>query len=491
MMVVPIRIEQDLCAGPHTVTVTDANGCNSTLCTVLSEPTPVLCAVSSSDVKCYGGANGMAAVAASGGTPPYTYLWSNGMTTANVGNLAIGNYTVTVTDANGCTTVCQAVVNQSTDLIFGQPIINDATCSDACDGSATVNVSGGIPPYAYLWSDGQTTQTATGLCQGTYAVTIVDSGGCAYVDTASIVIGAPTPIVLSITDTAEVCFIDTEDSTLLHGDFFYDQWDGIVVEGVAYGFGVDTVIVFDSDTSGSLDPDLEVGIGPLLIIPDNIIDFNNDGRVDNPNDNQFGGVMTFDFEECVNINSFKFVDQDQNNLPVVTAYDSTGAIITQVSVPNMGESSVQIIALNAACVSKLEINSPTSFGVADFDIDCNTIKGSCVNGSADLTPSGGTPGYTYLWSNGATTQDLTGVPCATYTVTVTDANGCTMTRSITIAPGTLVIDSVVTVDASGIGSNDGSATVYASGGAIPYVIQLEYCTGTNNANSNRIVTGLL
>ena len=250
--------------------------------------------------------------------------------------------------------------------------------------------------------------------------------------------------------------------------------------------GVDTVIVFDSDTSGSQDPDLEVGIGPLLTIPDNILDFNNDSLVDFPNDNAFGGKMTFEFDECVNVNSFKFVDQDQNNLPVVTAYDSTGAIIAQVSVPNMGESSVQIIALNAACVSVLEINSPTSFAVADFDIDCSTVKGNCVNGSADLTPTGGTPGYTYLWSNGATTQDLTGVPCATYTVTVTDANGCTMTRSVTIAPGTLAIDSLTTVDASSGVASDGSATVYVSGGKMPY----SYLWATAPPQSTATATGL-
>ncbi|NNF02189.1 MAG: T9SS type A sorting domain-containing protein, partial [Bacteroidia bacterium] len=475
-----------LTAGAYTVVVTDANGCVITLCTVLSEPSELICATSKSDVKCNGANTGMAGVAAAGGIPPYTYLWSNGETSTNISGLSVGTYTVTITDDNGCTTSCEAVIGQSSVVIVGNATITNTSCHDAMDGMATLNPSGGTPPYMFSWSNGQVSQTATGLGMGTYVVTITDDNGCVLVDTASIIIGGPDAIVLSITDSAETCFFDSDLSPYQHGQFFYDQWVGVTITATANGNGVDTVIIFDSNVNGTADPDLEVNIGPMLIIPDNIVDTNSNGLVDDPNDNGTGGVMIFEFDECVTINSFVFVDQDFNTLPVVTAYDSLGNIITQVTVPNMGESSVQVVALNASCVSKLEISAVTSFAVTGFDIDCNTVQGGCVNGSVDLTPMGGTPAYTYMWSNGATTEDLSGVPCATYTVTVTDANGCSATRSITITPMNIAIDSIASSNTSGPGMSDAQATVYASGGLLPY----GYSWNTAPTQTTQTATGL-
>ena len=214
-----------------------------------------------------------------------------------------------------------------------------------------------------------------------------------------------------MTDTAEICEIGADLTPYTHGEIFNTQWPGISVSAVAnisYAGGVDTVIVFDSDLTGTADPDLEVGVGNMLIIAENVVDANNDGLIDDPDDNQNGGLMVFEFDDLVRINSFDFVDQDQNNLPTVTAFDASGAILLQVSVPNMGQGSVQNLALNISGVKRLEIFSVASYAVTNFNIDCGVVQGGCINGSADLTVSGGISPYTFLWSNGATTEDISG-----------------------------------------------------------------------------------
>ena len=457
-----------LSAGTYTLMVTDAKNCTAMTNATVGESSLLQASAVATDADCFGGNDGSVDLTVSGGTAPYSYNWSNGVSTEDLANLMAGSYSVVVTDANGCTATAAATVGEPSALSFTQSVI-DATCADGADGSATVTPAGGTPPYAYLWSTGATTATASGLGKGTYPVTITDANGCDIMDTASIIIDAPDAIIMSITDSAKICLITTGLAPYPHGTIMNNQWNGVTISAVAGMGGANVVTVFNSDLTGTPDPDLEVGLGNLLTIPEDSIDANNDGLIDNPDDNQFGGLMIFEFDELVRVNDFTFVDQDINVLPTVTAYDSTGAIILQVLVPNMGDGSVQTVAMNVSGVAKLEIFSITSYAVTNFDIDCGVVQGGCINGSADLTVSGGTPPYMFLWSNGATTEDLTGVPCATYTVTVTDANNCTMTRSVTIDPNTAAISCTVTPQNVNACGGTGSATVSGvQGGQAPY-----------------------
>ena len=167
-------------AGPHTVTVTDGAGCTAKLCIVITEPTPLVCASSSSDVTCAGASDGSVSVTAGGGTAPYTYLWNTGNTNSSMSSLAAGTYTVTVTDANGCTTECSETVNAPAVLVIDSISSVDASTLGATDGSATAWVSGGTMPYSYTWTTApvQNTQTATGLGAALYQVVVTDANGC-------------------------------------------------------------------------------------------------------------------------------------------------------------------------------------------------------------------------------------------------------------------------------------------------------------------------
>jgi hypothetical protein len=117
------------------------------------------------------------------GQAPYTYNWTPGnMTSASVTGLCAGTYTVTVTDANACVSTSSFTVTQPPQLqVLVAP--QSASCSSCCDGYIVSTAFGGTPPYAYAWSNGQTTPTDQSLCPGTYTLCVTDANGCVTCDT--------------------------------------------------------------------------------------------------------------------------------------------------------------------------------------------------------------------------------------------------------------------------------------------------------------------
>ncbi|MBN2681185.1 MAG: agmatine deiminase family protein [Bacteroidales bacterium] len=182
----PSASSQDLSnieAGTYSVTVSDASSCTATTSVTVNQPATALSLSGDfTNAEC-GENNGSAFVFPSGGTSPYSYLWSNGSTTSIITNLAVGNYTVTVSDNNDCETVSSYYIDQPQSPVLDTVLVVDEEYFDACNGSATANISGGNPPYSYLWSNDQTTETATNLCSGNYSLTITDSLGCSVTGT--------------------------------------------------------------------------------------------------------------------------------------------------------------------------------------------------------------------------------------------------------------------------------------------------------------------
>jgi trimeric autotransporter adhesin len=172
-------------AGAYTVTVTDQAGCTSTAATTLQAfSTPVTNVVANS-LTCYGIYDGNVTANPSGGNPPYTYQWSNGVLAGQITGLAPALYFVTVTDASGCAVIGFGVVNEPLQLTAATSATGE-TALGANDGTATVNAFGGTPPYTYAWSNGGTTQTITGLSGGSYQVTVTDVSGCETVVTVTV-----------------------------------------------------------------------------------------------------------------------------------------------------------------------------------------------------------------------------------------------------------------------------------------------------------------
>jgi len=176
----------NLSGGVYIVIVTDANGCSSTSTAQLNSAGNLNIDFQSQNVSCPGSADGMITIQANNGVSPYTYQWTNNIsTTASASNLPSGAYQVTVSDASGCSNVANITVLDS------PPISATITPNNSCGvsgGQATVNVGGGSPGYTYLWSDAlqQTSSTATNLVDGTYTITVTDAAGCTTTATTSI-----------------------------------------------------------------------------------------------------------------------------------------------------------------------------------------------------------------------------------------------------------------------------------------------------------------
>ena len=221
-----------------------------------------------SNYICYGG-TGNINIDVSGGTVPYNYAWNGGAAVKNREGLLAGTYTITVTDAQGCTKSSVSSVTGQTTPFTASNTKTDISCFGLSNGSANVTQAGGQSPYSYLWSDGSTTQNRTGLAAGSYVVTVTDAAGCTA--TSGLTISQPALLSVLLQATPPTC---------------------------------------------------PPGVSPP---------FNADGSV-------------------------------------------------------------------------------------------------------TLTISGGTPAYTYLWNNGATTQNRTNLAAGTYSVTVTDSKGCQVIKSVTLTP---------------------------------------------------------
>lgn len=192
-----------LCAGTYTVNITDSNQCTATYSFTVVQPAVVGVSVTSTAALCFGSSTGTATAKVTGGSGSYTYSWSTTpvQTTSVATNLTAGTYTVTITDVKGCTAPAPATVtvtqgSQIKDTITG---ITGEKCYGGKTGAASITVSGGLPAYNYLWSDGELSSNATALPGGTITCTVTDKNGCSVTDTA--IIPQPPPITISKDDT--------------------------------------------------------------------------------------------------------------------------------------------------------------------------------------------------------------------------------------------------------------------------------------------------
>ena len=193
----------NLSAGVYYVTVSDNLGCSITDTINILQPPQLLLSVNKTDVSCNGGSNGTATVFPSGGVPFfYTYSWSNGLNTPTITGLSANTYHVTVYDSNGCS------ANDSVTILQPQPItlntaVTNATCVYSCDGSITVGVSGGTPPYTI------DPPNLNNLCPDNYVITVTDANNCTITTTKTISVDSPLQNNVISISQSQVCANDT------------------------------------------------------------------------------------------------------------------------------------------------------------------------------------------------------------------------------------------------------------------------------------------
>ena len=178
--------------GTYMVTVTDFYNCEIVGTTEIMATTTLSSTVAKFDATCFDVNNGVAIANGVDGTPPYQYLWSNGETTSQINDLFVGTYDVTVTDGDGCSVTNSVTVGSPPMLTTSVQILSEITTYGGTDGSATVNVTGGVMPYSYEWSNGEATAVAVMLGDGTHTVTITDANDCTI--TAEVTLIEPSKI---------------------------------------------------------------------------------------------------------------------------------------------------------------------------------------------------------------------------------------------------------------------------------------------------------
>jgi hypothetical protein len=357
-------------------------------------------------------ANASAWVTASGSSG-YTYSWNTVPASTNdtIFNQTAGIYQITVNDLYNCATIDTVFLND-----LGAPQIdsittNDVLCYNDSTGSATAFVSGGTPPYYFVWGNGDSVITMTGVGNGTYTLQVADLHGCLANDVA--VINEPPQLLAFASHTNALCF-GSNDGTA-----------SVLVIGGTGGYAYvwtsgDTTLVADSLTAGTYtitttDDNGCTATASTTVVQPTPVTVNISGTD----------------ESCFGGSTGSATASGGGGTPGYTYLWSTSDVTSVITSLPTGIYSVTVTDSNGCSViDSITIDSPPAISISL--VGTNESMLTMMDGSIDATVGGGTPGYTYLWSNSATTQDISGLAGGTYTLTVTDTNGCTMTDTLTI-----------------------------------------------------------
>jgi gliding motility-associated-like protein len=445
----------NLIAGIYSVTATDANGCSATANITITQPPVLVANATSTNPVCFGNANGTALASATGGTTPYSYLWTSpgSPTTASVIGLNAGTYNVTITDANGC--IQSSSVTLTNPAAVTTAVSNTSVlCNGACNGTATATVSSGFTPYSFIWTNptAQTTATATGLCAGTFTVNVLDAHGCPSQATTTVT--QPTALTSMISSTANVsCFgVCNGFAQVTAGGgtppYSYNWMPGAITSSLANSLCAGTYTCTVTDGNGCTVQSIQTISQPSLLT----------AAATGTNITCFGacnGTATVNYAGGTAPYSFLWSPGLQ------TVFNPTGMCV--------GTQSVTVTdSHGCTAAANVTLTQPTQVIVTTNPINSNCGQ---ANGSACAAVSGGVGPYTYLWNNplASTTACANSIPAGTYNVTVTDATGCSATTNANIndisAPS-LTINSSTNITC--FGYNNGAATSTITGGVGPY-----------------------
>jgi len=456
-----------LSAGVYTVTVTDNNGCSVTSGVTLTQPAVLsVDTIINSNVICNGGNNGSIAANVVGGTGSYTYNWSNGATDFTATGLTAGCYSVTVNDANGCTAFSGACITQPTMLVVDTIINSNITCGGGNDGSITANVFGGTGNYTYSWSNGATDVTASGLTAGCYTVAVNDGNGCTAFSSACITQPAPLVVDTAINGTILCNGDNTASITAIPsggtGAYTY-SWNNGATDVSITGLTAGCYTVTVNDAIGCSTTATACITQPALL-NSNIITRNiacrgggNGNLIANPS----GGTAPYTYGW------------------------STGATSDTINGLSVGCYTVMVTDANGclAFASSCITQPATSFTV-NTQVTGNPLCNGGNNGSILASPSGGLAPYTYAWSTlpiqtSATANSLVAGP---YTVTVTDANGCSATASNTVTQPALLTVNASAANSPVCAGTCTSLTATGGGGTLSY--HFAWSTGANASTAS-------
>ena len=444
-------------AGTYTITVTDANGCSATASVTVSEPSALDLTVTGTSPGC-SNTGGSATANVNGGTAPYTYNWSNGATSQTINNVTPGTYSVTVTDANGCSADGSVTIDGSGGSL-SVSTTGSSVCAGGSDGSVTATATGGSGNYSYAWSNGANTATISGLAPGTYTVTATDNvSGCTGTSTATVTASGSLDVSANGVD---FCQADanggsaTATATGGSGNYSYAWSNGAstaTITGLA--MGTYTVTVTDNSTGCT-------GTASATVSSSGSIELTATGSGFCAGDGASGSATA---TAGAGSGNYTYAWSNGGNTATITGLPAGTYTVTATdNATGCTATATATVSSNPAPSVTASVVTPLStFGVND--------------GEVTATGSGGTGPYTYSWSNGSNTQTISGLGAGTYTVTLTDANGCTAT-DVVVVNGIAKVGGRTFEDVDNNGQRDGTDP------AIPNVSVT--LTGTD-VNSNAV-----
>ncbi|MCX6278198.1 MAG: SprB repeat-containing protein, partial [Bacteroidetes bacterium] len=416
-----------LCGGTYSVSVTDGNNCQATGSWSVIQPTEITVIPTIDSASCNSYPDGSISLAVTGGAGGYLFSWSNFETTQNIYGLNAGDYSVTITDANNCIKNYSYTVGQP-DLLLVSGAKSGLACHGVCDGAIALTVSGGTPVYTYLWSTGATTSDINSLCAGTYSVTVIDHHNCFTTGEWSFV--EPSQIGISSYTVGSVSCNGYSDGSI-----------DITVTG---GIGSYHFIWSNLETTQNI-TGLVAGTYTVNIVDDNSCTAQSSWTVDEPNELTISG-FTLIKPSCKSVDDGAInITVDGGTPPYLFDWDN-GATTQNIS--GLYAGSYQVVITDAHSCSFADGYDLEEPGEISWQgvVDSVTCFGFNDGKITETGVSGGTPPYYYIWSNGATTKDLTGLYAGTYSVTISDYHSCdAFTWRIVPEPALLVVNTIADI----------------------------------------------
>ncbi|CAN5347740.1 hypothetical protein BH09BAC5_BH09BAC5_11050 [soil metagenome] len=437
-----------LSAGTYTCLITDALNTTYSQTVTVTQPSQISPGLTIIGASCNG--TGSANSNPTGGTGPYTFNWSTGGTASTESNLSLGNYAVSITDANGC------IITQTFAITNAPPpqtVVTalNVSCFGGSNGSAIISVTGGAPPFTYAWSpSGGNAASANGLTAGTYTCTVTDANGCNYFQTTTI--SQPTALISSSVAGTIMCHGGNTSATVVvsGGTPSYNySWaptggNGQTATGMTAGSYSCTI----SDTYGCSIQETFTITEPSVLSP-----------------------------SAISTNLQCYGDQNGTASAIVIGgtpgytynWLPAGGTAQTASGLSAGTYTISVTDANGCIANNtVAVTSPPQIVSTIVQSNSPTCNGDC-NGAATLTTTGGSGNYTYNWTQtGCTTPSCTGLCAGSYSVIVTDSTGCSSTAIVPVTQPDLIVATETHTDETFAAMNDGTATAIVNGGTAPY-----------------------
>lgn len=406
------------------------------------------------------------------GTPgPFTYTWTNNQTlttySGNNANVPIGSYSLEITDQ---TTGCNLHLTDTAAYIYQVSSITATTSStpaSCTNGTATAVASGGVSPYSYQWNTGATSSSINGLSQGAYTVNITDNIGC-QLNFTTVYVSQNPYVSVNTTVTNATC-IQSDGSAIAFGSggtspYTYSWSNGQMGSNATNLIGSNYYTVMATDANGCVGQGgAYINSSTPITVTYSSINSQCTAGTGSITLSVSGGVPPYDFAwnttQTTNSATLSNLSPGSYSFQVT---DANGCVRTGSAVVN------PISSINASATG-------------------STVQCPTTTGSAMVNINGSNPPFNFLWSNGATTQQISSAALGSYSCVITDALGCSVTKSTTISAVSPINVAVSTAPVTCQFNSDGSVTATVSGGTPPYTYS--YSNGASTSNSSGLGVG--